>query len=110
MLDFVLKGCIIFNEDGVKKYEFRVCVGNDWVFYGLVFYLLGENVFVVGVDVDWDILIVEMYFKDGEFYWEIIFFKKGLFFFLWFLVVISKKGSLVIISGNGGVGVMVYVF
>ena len=109
MLDSVLKGCIIFNEDGVKKHEFRVRVGNDRVPHGLALHPLGEYVFVVGVDVDRDILTVEMYSKDGEFYREIILPKKGPSFFPRPSVAISKKGRLATTSGNGGVGAMVYV-
>ena len=48
VLDSVLKGCIIFNEDGVKKHEFTVRVGNDQVLHGLALHPLGEYVFVVG--------------------------------------------------------------
>ena len=48
VLDSVLKGCIIFNEDGVKRHEFTVRVGNDQVLHGLALHPLGEYVFVVG--------------------------------------------------------------
>lgn len=109
MLDSILKGCIIFNEDGVKKHEFRVRVGNDRVPHGLALLPLGKYVFVVGVDVDRDILTVEMYSKDSEFYREIILPKKGPSFFPRPSVAISKKGRLATTSGNGGVGAMVYV-